>query len=305
MEDPNDETDRNSTGLGSSNYNVLQVLQKNDKARHDNVRHDLSTQSSAKDCEIGKDSSNICSECGKDFYSKASISICCDSCDNWYHISCCGISIEQHEHFSLPSENWDCPKCTSLPSFRPAVDLIGAKWGNLEDQDIAITLEVTHRKIASWKPNHFKIPSGASGKAFVSEITRLVDLWVNKTKLESVAITALQVFGLLMLQKPSKSSKNRDHIKHLTSRLVKWQLGKFDELVSECEAIQKRLINSNRKPESIIKVFSRLMLHGKVSAAMRWLGENKSLPLQIDPAVRGALESKHPGAEPVSYNHLM
>ena len=159
--------------------------------------------------------------------------------------------------------------------------------------------------MASWKPNVFKVPSGASGKALVSEITRLIDLWVNKTKFEAVAIAALQVFGTLMLQKPSKSSKNRDHIRHLTIRLKKWENGEFDQLVSECEAIQQRLTNTTRKPENIIKVFSRLMLHGKVSAAMRWLGENKSLPLKIDRAVKEALRSKHPDAEPVNYNHLL
>ena len=174
-------------------------------------------------------SSNSCSECGKDFYHQDSKCICCDFCEGWFHISCCGLTLEDYWYYSTPSESWACEKCSSLPPYEPSVDISEARWGSIHGQDLVTTFELIHRKVASWKPNVFKVPSGASGKALVSEITRLIDLWLNKTKFEAVAIAALQVFGTLMLQKPSKSSKNRDHIRHLTIRLRKWENGEFGQ----------------------------------------------------------------------------
>ena len=34
----------------------------------------------------------VCSVCQKDFESPKTESICCDNCDRWFHLNCCGIS---------------------------------------------------------------------------------------------------------------------------------------------------------------------------------------------------------------------
>ena len=108
-----------------------------------------------------------------------------------------------------------------------------------------------YEKIVKWKSNLFKMPSGAVGKAFIRECDRLLGLWANKTASESFALTAIFAFIPLMLQKPSKSSKNSDHIKYLQKRLEFWKIGDFDALLSEGEAIQGRLIQNRRKPEHV------------------------------------------------------
>ena len=74
----------------------------------------------------------------------------------------------------------------------------------------------------------------------------------------------------LLLQKPFKSSKSKDHVKCLERRLNLWMEGEFNELSLECRAIQGRLLHSTAKQaESITKRFSDLMFLGKVNAALK------------------------------------
>ena len=191
----------------------------------------------------------------------------------------------------------------SLPVFQPAKEIPATiSWGSFKGQEITDQLHVMYNRIVSWKRNIFKIPSGALGKAFIGEITRLLDLWINKTSMESIAFLALNVFTAIMLQKPSKTSKNRDHIKYLGERLEKWKAGKFKKLLSECEAIQKRIPkNTQQKNQThVAKVFTRLMLQGKVAAALRWITDNNSQPLEISPEVVKKLKTKHPDAAPLA-----
>ena len=55
-----------------------------------------------------------------------------------------------------------------------------------------------------------------------------------------------------------------------------WKHGKIEELISECEAIQKRLKRSVKtKIQSDQKAFSRLMLQGQVKKALRFVSHAK------------------------------
>ena len=72
-----------------------------------------------------------------------------------------------------------------------------------------------------------------------------------------VQIHMLQILLPLILQKPSLKSKNREHVKYLNKRIEWWKHGKIEELISECEAIQKRLERSVKtKKQSDQKDFS-------------------------------------------------
>ena len=70
---------------------------------------------------------------------------------------------------------------------------------------------------------------------------RLIDLFVNKTPYYEVALNALMVMIPLLLQKPSKSSKTSDHIKHLEKRLNLWKDGDILDILRECKKIQQYL----------------------------------------------------------------
>ena len=192
-----------------------------------------------------------------------------------------------------------------LPPLACAKDCSNMTWGCLSGQDIIYKLETIYTKVVKWRPNLFKLPSGAAGKSFVTEVKRLMDAWTNKTNIESYAILALTIFIPVMLQKPSRTSKNSAHIRYLTKRLNLWAEGELDTLVSECVAIQNRLQKVQHKPDHNDKVFAKLMLEGKVTAALRWVTDNTSKPLPLSDDIISALQAKHPQNAPVSVNHLL
>ena len=126
------------------------------------------------------------------------------------------------------------------------------------------------------RQNLFKLPSGGPGKDFVREISRLLSAWNSKSNLKVIAWKCIMVMPTLLLQKPSASSKSRDHKAALQRRLILWQKGDLKELIQECETLQKRLKDSlpSRSIEAISKKFSNLMKKGKTTAAVKLLSSN-------------------------------
>ena len=109
------------------------------------------------------------------------------------------------------------------------------------------------------------------------------------------------VMPTLLLQKPSASSKSRDHKAALQRRLILWQKGDLKELMQECETLQKRLKDSlpSRSIEAISKKFSNLMKKGK-TAAVKLLSSNMQggvLPLNEE--TKKLLLEKHPEPSPI------
>ena len=54
-------------------------------------------------------------------------------------------------------------------------------WGNHTFYDLEQILTASYNEVTKWKKNLFKIPSGAAGKRFVEEMTRLINELNNKT----------------------------------------------------------------------------------------------------------------------------
>jgi len=137
--------------------------------------------------------------------------------------------------------------------------------------------------------------------------------------MESVSLQAAMLMPILLLQKPSVTSKSRDHSEALTRRLIAWKDGDINDLVLEGRAIQRRLQEKKRttkKQEQTARVFAQLLAEGKVTAALRLLDRDDSglvLPLdqpldKDDPTsktVREELESKHPPARQADPSALL
>ena len=87
----------------------------------------------------------------------------------------------------------------------------------------------------------------------------------------------IMIIPNLMLQKPSATSKSKEHTKSLEQSIEKWNSGKLNELLKEGLVIQKKLMSKpQRAPEDITRIFSRLMFEGKVGAALKFLESNSS-----------------------------
>ena len=112
------------------------------------------------------------------------------------------------------------------------------RWGELNAPAFTSLLETAYK---DWRRNCFTIPKGNTGKAFVNELARLFAAFASGTTLESVSIKATIVLPHLVLQKPHRSSKPKDHASSLERRMKLWEQGDLAELLKEGRAIQKRL----------------------------------------------------------------
>ena len=168
-------------------------------------------------------------------------------------------------------------------------------------------IDKIYNQIVHWRHNLFKIPSGKYGKAFVDEMARLFNSYAKASSMEGVAIKAAMVFPVLVLQKPFKSSRSKDHSKCIERRLKDWQAGQFISLFEEAKSIQSRLnaTTAFQQRKARARRFTDLMMMGKVRAATRLISEENQagmLPLNEtigDKTVRDILHEKHPSARPL------
>ena len=221
----------------------------------------------------------------------------------------------------MPDERpFQCPSClknvcnntedgleSTLPSFEFARDGLFT-WGESSCKDLKLEIHEAYEKVVYWRKNLFKLPSGAAGKKVISNMTDLVNQWTMKGPMEAFALEAFFVLPPLLLQKPHAKSKTKDHIKILTSRLAKWECGKVSELLREGEEIQKQL-QGNTQQRSVAqehKVFAKLMMEGKISSAINFLGDkSKGGVLETTPDVLSSLIEKHPKAEPLKLDAML
>ena len=124
------------------------------------------------------------------------------------------------------------------------------------------------------------VPSGGRGKTFIKEITRLINLWTDDLLLENIALKVIHNMLALLLQKPNKNSKAKDHVAALERRL---ENGNIIKLLNEEQSIQERL-PTGETPKDIAKIsvkFKELMQKGNVNGALKLLTNEMISYLQL------------------------
>ena len=194
-----------------------------------------------------------------------------------------------------------------LPPF-PSVSRPTFKWGNTNGTEFVKILDDVYAEVIHWRRNCFTVPFGKAGKSFVSELSRLyLAFGSSSSVLEAVALKAATVFPILLLQKPSRASKTKDHINCLERRLASWSNGDLNELMMEGRVLQLRLpkLGFSKANNNLARNFANLMFMGKCKAALDLLSkEEKGGILHLDdpadpnspnsPTVRDVLVDKHP-----------
>ena len=127
-----------------------------------------------------------------------------------------------------------------------------------------------------WRCDCFSVPTGKDGREFVSELARLYQAFGSASTLESVALKATIVLPILLLQKPSKVSKTKDHVKCLERRLQHWLNGDLEELTREGRTIQQKLPKGRTSGtyQNLASTFSNLMFKGKCKATLGLLSDS-------------------------------
>ena len=91
------------------------------------------------------------------------------------------------------------------------------------------------------------LPRGKAARDFLTELTRLINLFTFDTKWKPLALKFVHVFIPIMLQKPSPRSKAANNAKYLKDRLQMWEKGEIDKLMSQCREIQNNLKKSKNQ----------------------------------------------------------
>ena len=114
-------------------------------------------------------------------------------------------------------------------------------WGDLSGRDFCDKVNKTYDEVVQWRRNLFLVPFGKVGKALVQEMANLFQAYGENSSLECIALKACLLMQVLLLQKPLKTSKAKDHVTCLQRCLESWKKGEIEVLVAEGQCIQSHL----------------------------------------------------------------
>ena len=110
------------------------------------------------------------------------------------------------------------------------------KWGNTNGVDILIStslIDNAYYEIVFWRKNTFLAPYGKVGREFIDVLSNLIKEWNDCTQLQCIALKAFFLLIAVGLQKPSRTSKSKDHQVCLKERLGLWKEGQIEKLLRE------------------------------------------------------------------------
>jgi len=217
-----------------------------------------------------------------------------------------GEGIKRPENNTYSSSNYiqpNLPDCDVFPS-----QVNNQKWGNLTYEELHSNINKIYEEIVHFRKNTFNIPSGKAGKSFIFELTFWLKQFNSNSALNSIALKAFMILPSLILQKPSATSKSKDHVSAVERRLTLWKQGELNLLMKEVEFIQSKLKSSKKAKsvEEISKCFANLVMQGKLSAAIKLLDrESSSGVLPLSPDMLEELKQKHPPAAEIAEESLL
>ena len=257
--------------------------------------------------KAGEISSEICPECkdevlGEDDY------LLCSCCNKKNHRMCLGLSKANYLTIVASSDDWFCKDCIAK-QYKGTTDET-VTWGSMTGlKEIKASVDRLYLEIIAWQKNMFLLPRGNVGKEFISELTRLINLFNRKTVWSDIALSLAHIFIPLMLQKPSIKSKAKNNAKYLAKRLEWWKNGNLELLLNECNEVQIRLSkNAGQDAESKRKAFCRLMLQGKISKALKYVDNSTDATLgvhAVNNEIISTLMEKHPDPGTVTEEALL
>ena len=129
-------------------------------------------------------------------------------------------------------------------------------------------IDDAYSEVVHWAPNLFRLPSGAYGKKFVAELTRLFNAFAMESDMEAMVLKAAMTLPALMLQKPHAKAKTQELISCLQRRLNLWNKGDVANLLKEGRALQKSKARSQQSrgtseaSGATARTFSKMMMEG-------------------------------------------
>ena len=168
-----------------------------------------------------------------------------------------------------------------------------------------------YKEMVFWNSqNLFEPPRCNATKYMIKLMTNLLNDFIYDTPQAQFALTALMILPHLFLQRPHKHSTTKENISSIKSRVELWKNGELQKLLMEATMRrnnQKMHHAAQMTEEEKAKRFGKLMMTGKVNAALRMLSDETSggvLPITRE--TRKMLRDKHPKAKKsVDYTRLV
>ena len=150
----------------------------------------------------------------------------------------------------------------------------------------------------------------------MKELARLFQAFADGSSLVRVSRKAITLVQSLLLQKPSRRSKTKEHVCHLKRRLDLWSNGDIQQLLDEGRCIQARLISRVAPGKNDVDghIFRSLMAQGKVHSALSYLSRDQTggilglddiIPQSQGLTTRDILRDKHPPGIPACPESLL
>ena len=92
-------------------------------------------------------------------------------------------------------------------------------WVERDGTYFADDLSKAYEKIVFCRKNMFMLLTRKSKNKYIKEVTRLLDAWIQDTPLRSFRLKGIHIMPALLSQKPSKTSRSRDHSDTLERKL--------------------------------------------------------------------------------------
>ena len=155
----------------------------------------------------------------------------------------------------------------NLPLYTNASSVVKSSTNSLNGHEFVEIIHRVYDEIVQWRKNLFKLPSGNAAKMFIRELTSWLEHFNRDSEYKSIALKVYMILPSLLLQKPTRNSKAKDHTKKLEERLSTWKGGRIMDLVKEGRIIQERIRSScQRVSKDYAKIFANLMM--QVSSAV-------------------------------------
>jgi hypothetical protein len=180
------------------------------------------------------------------------------------------------------------------------IEAFGMALLNSEGKERTELFELIWLRVAKLRGKQDRLPGGACGRKF----TRMYsEMWQDFAD-EKVRSDKPICFPPLILQRTCNINKTADIRRLLEKRMKLWEDGNFQELLEEVELCDKKLPRSygNITDEQAVKIFSRLILIGKIREAAKFITERGEVSTVLQPtddngkgvSVLEDLKIKHP-----------
>ena len=103
---------------------------------------------------------------------------------------------EEYDAISNADEvsHWHCAHCR-------LVKANNIKWGHHSgEENLHCLITSTYKTIIGWKKNIFHLLGGKCGSGFIKEFAQMLNLFVDKTKWEHLALLLVHIFIPIILQ---------------------------------------------------------------------------------------------------------